>query len=107
MQRIDIGLVGFGTVGSGVVKVLKDRAGLLEKKVGARIHLKKICDINLRRKRIVQVNPSLLTRDVKQILDDPQIKIVVELIGGIHPAKEIIIQALKNKKHVVTANKAL
>ena len=107
MQRIDIGLVGFGTVGSGVVKVLKDRAGLLEKKIGARIHLKKICDINLRRKRIVQVSPSLLTRDVKQILDDPQIKIVVELIGGIHPAKEIIIQALKNKKHVVTANKAL
>ena len=107
MERIDIGLVGFGTVGSGVVKVLKSRASLLKKKLGAKIHLKKICDVNLRRKRIVQVNSSLLTRDVKQILDDPQIKIVVELIGGIHPAKEIIIQALKNKKHVVTANKAL
>ena len=107
MERIDIGLVGFGTVGSGVVKVLKSRASLLKKKLGAKINLKKICDVNLRRKRIVQVNSSLLTRDVKQILDDPQIKIVVELIGGIHPAKEIIIQALKNKKHVVTANKAL
>ncbi len=107
MQKIDIGLVGFGTIGSGVVRLLKNRAGLLEKKIGARIHLKRICDINLRRKRIVQVSPSLLTRDASQILDEPQIKIVVELIGGIHPAKEIVIQALKNKKHVVTANKAL
>ncbi|MCQ9208924.1 MAG: homoserine dehydrogenase, partial [Omnitrophica bacterium] len=107
MERIDIGLVGFGTVGSGVVKVLKNRANLLSRKLGVRIHLKKVCDINLRRKRIVQVSPSVLTRDVKQILNDPQIKIVLELIGGIHPAKEIIIQALNNKKHVVTANKAL
>lgn len=107
MDRVDIGLIGFGTIGSGVVQVLKNRAKLLEKKLGVRIHLKKICDVNLRRKRIVQVDSSLLTKDAKQILDDPQIKIVVELIGGIHPAKEIIIQALKNKKHVVTANKAL
>ena len=107
MEKIDIGLVGFGTVGSGVVKVLKARANLLKKKLGVKIHLKKICDVNLRRKRQVAVNPALLTRKVRNILDDPQIKIVVELIGGIHPAKEIIIQALKNKKHVVTANKAL
>ena len=107
MEKINIGLVGFGTVGSGVVKILKSRANLLKTKLGVAIHLKKICDVNLRRRRIVQVNPSVLTRQVRQILDDPQIKIVVELIGGIHPAKEIIIQALKNKKHVVTANKAL
>ncbi len=107
MERINIGLVGFGTIGSGVVKTLKMRANLLRKKLGAQIHLKKICDINLRRKRIVQVAPSLLSRDVRQILDDPQIKIVVELVGGIHPAKEIVIGALRNKKHVVTANKAL
>lgn len=107
MERIDVGLVGFGTVGSGVVKALNSRAGLLKKKLGVSIHLKRICDINLRRKRIVQPDPAILTRDVRQILDDPQIKIVVELIGGIHPAKEIIIHALKNKKDVVTANKAL
>ena len=107
MEKIDIGLVGFGTVGGGVVKVLKSRANLLKKKLGVRIHLKKICDVNLRRKRIVQVSPSLLTRDIRRILDDAQIRIVVELIGGIHPAKEIIIHALENGKHVVTANKAL
>ena len=107
MERIDIGLVGFGTVGSGVVKILKSRASFLGKKLGLRIHLKKICDVNLRRKRIVHVPAGVLTRDVKDVLEDPQIKLVVELIGGIHPAKEIIIGALKNKKHVVTANKAL
>lgn len=107
MERVDIGLIGFGTIGGGVVKVLNDRARLLREKLGIRIHLKKICDINLRRKRTVHVSPSILTKNVHDILDDPQIKIVVELIGGIHPAKEIIIQALKNKKHVVTANKAL
>jgi homoserine dehydrogenase len=107
MERIEIGLVGFGTVGSGVVKVLKRRASILSKKLGASIHLKKVCDINLRRKRIVQMDSARLTRNVREILDDPQIKIVVELIGGMHPAKEIIIQALRNKKHVVTANKAL
>ncbi|MBN2097177.1 MAG: homoserine dehydrogenase [Candidatus Omnitrophica bacterium] len=107
MERIDIGLVGFGTVGSGVVKALKVHANLLKKKLGVQIHLKKICDVNLRRKRIVQVSPAVLSRNVKEILDDPQIKIVLELIGGIHPAKEIILQALERKKHVVTANKAL
>ncbi|MBN3038256.1 MAG: homoserine dehydrogenase [Candidatus Omnitrophica bacterium] len=107
MERIDIGLVGFGTIGSGVVKVLRRRSKLLKKKLGVSINIRKICDVNLRRKRIVQVDSSVLTRDVRQILDDPQIKIVVELVGGIHPAKEIIIQALRSRKHVVTANKAL
>lgn len=107
MEKAAVGLVGFGTIGSGVVKVLQEHSGLLEKKLGTTIHLRKICDVNLRRKRIVSVPSALLTKDINDILNDAQIKIVIELIGGIHPAKEIIIQALRNKKHVVTANKAL
>ena len=107
MDKVNVGIIGFGTVGAGVVKALKQKAALLEKKAGVRIRLKRICDINLRRNRGIAINKKLLTRDPQVVLQDPDIDIVVELIGGMHPAKEIIISALENKKHVVTANKAL
>ncbi len=107
MDKVNIGIIGFGTVGVGVIKALKEKSVFLQKKAGVKIRVKKICDINLRRRRDVNVNKRLLTKDPNQILQDPDIGIVVELVGGIHPAKEIIINALNNKKHVVTANKAL
>lgn len=107
MKRINIGLVGFGTVGSGVVKVLKERHALLAKKSGVEITLRRICDLDLRRKRVVSVERRLLTSHVSDILEDESIDIVIELIGGLHPAKEIILRALKKGKHIVTANKAL
>jgi len=107
MKKINIGLIGFGNVGSGVVKILRERRSLLNEKIGLDIDIARICDQDLTSKRNVSVNKNLLTRETKDIIDDPKIDIVVELIGGIHPAKELIIEALKKGKHVVTANKAL
>lgn len=107
MEKINIGLIGFGVVGAGVVKAFKEKAAQLSKKVGACLVLKAICDKEFRRKRNVKADKKLFTRDVNKILGNPEIDIVVELIGGIHPAKEFILKAIKNGQHVVTANKAL
>ncbi len=107
MRKINIGLIGFGNIGCGLVRILQQRKALLSQKTGTEIVIKKICDRDLISRRDVTVSKSLLTRDADEIINDPQIDIVVELIGGIHPAKEFILAALKKGKHVVTANKAL
>jgi len=107
MKRINLGLIGFGNVGSGVIKILREKKSFLSDKIGLEINIKKICDKDITSKRNVSVDKKLLTRDAKQIIEDPQIDIVVELMGGIHPAKEYIMEALKKGKNVVTANKAL
>lgn len=107
MRRINIGLIGFGTVGSGIVKILKEEGHHLKQKIGIELSLKRICDRDIVSRRKVKVNESILTTNSKDIIDDPTIDIVIELIGGIHPAKEYIIESLRNGKHVVTANKAL
>ncbi|MCM8796653.1 MAG: homoserine dehydrogenase [Candidatus Omnitrophica bacterium] len=107
MKSINIGLIGFGTVGSGVVKILSEKKSFLMQKVSVDIKIKRICDKQMQIKRDVRVDRSIFTHDAKDILNDPQIDIVVELIGGRHPAKEYISEALRRGKHVVTANKAL
>ncbi len=107
MKKVYLGLLGFGNVGSGVIKILKSRRSLLRNKLGCDLVVKKICDKDLRSKRDISVSQDMLTSDSRKVLNDPAIDIVIELIGGIHPAKEFIIQALSNGKHVVTANKAL
>jgi homoserine dehydrogenase len=107
MKEIKVGLIGFGTVGAGVVKILQRNSKLLEKRMGAKILLKRIADIDLRTDRGVNVRPDLLTRRAEDILEDPEIDLVMELIGGIEPAKTLILKAIRNRKHVVTANKAL
>lgn len=107
MKEINVGLIGFGVVGSGVVKVFNEKASLLEKKSGIRLVLKAICDKDITTKRDVSVDKKLLTRNVNKVLNDDDISIVIELIGGIKQAKDFILQALRNKKHVVCANKAL
>ncbi len=107
MKKINIGLIGFGNVGSGVVKILRERKSILKDKVGAEINIKKIADKDIASKRGVSIDKGLLTKDAREIINDPHIDVVAELIGGIHPAKEFITEALKNGKNVVTANKAL
>lgn len=107
MKKVNIGLIGFGTVGSGVVKALANKSSFIKKKRAIQIEIVRIADKDLRRKREVKVSKEKLTKNVNKILRDPNIDIVVELIGGIRPAKEYVIRALKGGKHVVTANKAL
>jgi len=107
MDRINIGLIGLGTVGTGLVKVLQEKAKLLEERLGLSLVLKRIADLDITSDRGVKVNPAILTTKASDILEDPEIAIVVELIGGFEPAKTYILQAMERKKHVVTANKAL
>jgi len=107
MKKINIGLIGFGNVGCGVVKILQQRRALLAQKIAIEISVKKICDKDILRKREVKVDRSLLTANADEIINDPQIDIIVEVMGGINPAKEYILSALRKGKHVVTANKAL
>ena len=106
-QSVKVGLIGFGTVGSGVVKILQNNADMITRRVGRPVVLAKIADLDVTTDRGVTVSPDILTTNVKDILDDPQIDIVVELIGGHEPAKRFILQALSSKKGGVTANKAL
>jgi homoserine dehydrogenase len=107
MKEIKVGLIGFGTVGSGVVGILQKNSGLIEKRMGAKLVLKRIADIDLKTDRGVKLKPGVLTRRAEDVIKDPEIDIVMELIGGIEPAKTFILEAIRNKKHIVTANKAL
>jgi homoserine dehydrogenase len=107
MKEIKLGLVGFGTIGTGVVKLLADNASLIENKLRARLTLKKIADLDTVTDRGVSVAPGTLTANVGEVLDDPEIGVVIELIGGYEPARTFVLRAIANGKHIVTANKAL
>lgn len=106
-SRIGVGIVGFGTIGTGVAKVLLDNAALISRRAGVPIELVRVADLDIVRDRGVLLKPGLLTTDVKQVLTDPDIDIVIELIGGYDTAKRVILDAITAGKHVVTANKAL
>jgi homoserine dehydrogenase len=107
MREIKVGLIGFGTVGSGVVRILQKNSRLIEKRMGAKLVVKRIADIDLKTDRGVKVKPGVLTRRAEDVIKDPEIDIVMELMGGVEPAKTFILEAIRNKKHIVTANKAL
>ena len=106
-KEIFLGLVGFGTIGTGIVKLLQENEELIQKRLGARLVIKKIADLDIDTPRIVSVDRNILTTDVNEILDDPEIPIVIELIGGYDYARSFILDAMRKGKHVVTANKAL
>ena len=106
MKKITLGLIGFGTVGSGLCNLLRKNSDVIAKRTGVGIVVKTICDIQT---DIVKNNvpDAIVTKDWKSIVADPEIDIVAELIGGIEPAKSIILTALQKGKGVVTANKKL
>jgi homoserine dehydrogenase len=107
MKEIKLGLLGFGTIGTGVVKLLAQNSPLLEDKLGARLILKRVADLDTTSDRGITLPPGVLTGDAQALLDDPEIDIVIELIGGYEPARSFVLKAIGNGKHIVTANKAL
>lgn len=106
-EVIRLGILGLGVVGSGTVEVLRRNRESIERKIGARLEIRRIAVRDLNKPRRVAVDRSLLTNNAYDVLDDPQVDIVVELIGGVHPAKEYVLRALENGKPVVSANKEL
>ncbi len=107
MKEIKIGLLGFGTIGAGVVKLLAANSALLTEKTGTRISLKSIVDLDITTDRGVSTEGIVLTRNAEEVLTDPEISIIIELIGGYEPARSFVLKAISHGKHVVTANKAL
>ena len=106
-NAINVGLLGLGTVGSGTARILQEQSGLLEQRTGVRIRLARICDKDITTSRGFPIPPEILTTDVRSLLDDPELDIFIELIGGIEPAKTFLLEAIQKGKHIVTANKAL
>ncbi len=104
---VNVGIIGFGTVGAGAVKILQRNRESIRRKVGCDIDIIKIADLDIASPRGVQVDASMLTTDAAQIIENPDIDIVVETIGGVQPAGDFIRTSLRNGKHVVTANKEL
>lgn len=107
MKKINIGLIGFGKIGSGVIKALQSKRAFLKDKSSVDVDIVRICDKDIRAKRPVKVSKNILTKSLGKVLYDPNIHIIVELMGGLRPAKDVILEGLRHGKHVVTANKAL
>ena len=107
MRFVGIGLVGFGNIGSALVETLHREGPRLARSSGVPLRLVRVADRNPGKNRHLLRNPAILTTDPSALLRDPAVDIVVELIGGIGPARRIVMGALKADKHVVTANKRL
>ncbi len=106
-MKVNVGIVGFGVIGSGVVNLLQQYSSLLKQRSGVQIELQRIVDVDIERVRDVAVDRKLLLTDYRNVVNDPHIDIVIELVGGTNVAFDIVSQALTAGKHVVTANKAL
>ncbi len=104
-KDIGIGLLGLGTVGSGVAKVLRDKASSLAEQAGASLVLEKVLERDITKPRALKLETRMLANHIDEVITDPKVDIVIEVIGGEHPAFEYIKQAITNGKHVVTANK--
>jgi homoserine dehydrogenase len=107
VREIGVGLLGLGNVGAGVIKLLADNAASIEARLGARVSVRGIAVREPIKKRLVEVDPELVTKDVGKVLDDPSVEIVCELVGGDTLARDYVLGAIARGKSVVTANKAL
>ncbi len=107
MKEINIGILGLGTVGTGIAKILLENESLITSRLGAKLILKRAADLDLQRDRGITFKDGVLTTDPFEIVDDPDIEIILEMIGGETIAYDLILKSIDNGKHVVTANKAL
>jgi len=107
MRSVTIGILGLGNVGAGTLRLLQERREAIEARLGAALVVRRVAVRDAGRAREVEVAAELLTTDVAAVIDDPAIDVVVELVGGVEPAREYILRALRAGKHVVTANKAV
>ena len=107
METIKVAVVGFGTIGSGVAKLLLTQGDRIARHAGCRLQLVWVVDPDVTRPRNVQLPEGMLTSDLSQVADDPEIKVVAQLIGGIEPDRSIMLRLLESGKDIVTANKAL
>nr|WP_263325149.1 homoserine dehydrogenase [Neobacillus sp. Marseille-Q6967] len=107
MKAISIGLLGLGTVGSGVIKIIKNHQDKLMHQIGCPVVIKKILVQDVHKTRPVEIDPGLLTSSPSDILEDREIDVVIEVMGGVTNTKEYLLSALRQGKHVVTANKDL
>src|SRR5665648_1130235 len=106
MNTVKVGLMGFGNIGTGTYKTLEMNKTKIEENAGVNIEITKILEKDVDRKRDVTVSKEQFTQNPNDIFIDPEISIVIELLGGIEPATSLMLKAMKHKKHVVTANKA-
>jgi homoserine dehydrogenase len=106
-QEISVGLIGLGTVGTGTFRILRDNAELIQSRLGVPVTVRKIAVRKIGQSREIQVPAALLTDNADEVVNDPEIDVVAELIGGHEPAKRLILAAIARGKHIVTANKAL
>ncbi|HAM38094.1 MAG: hypothetical protein A2474_08760 [Elusimicrobia bacterium RIFOXYC2_FULL_34_12] len=104
---INIGIIGCGTVGLNVIKILQKQRNNIINKIGCNINIKWVCDKDSSRLRAANLPKEKLTDDLKKVILDPEVDIIIELIGGTDTSKNIIIDALNHNKHIVTANKAV
>ena len=107
MQQINLGMLGGGTVGSGVFHHLRNNGALLESRLGIKIHLRRIAVKAFDEPRPYPIPRALMSLDWQEVVNDPQVHVVIELVGGVTLAKTMILAALKLGKPVITANKAL
>lgn len=106
-DKIGIGLIGLGTVGSGVVDILRRNGNLIKRRLGVPVEIVKIVERDPHKPLPAGLSPAIITANIKEITENPDVDIVVEVIGGVDLAKSYILNAIENGKHVVTANKAL
>ncbi|MFO0581043.1 MAG: homoserine dehydrogenase [Anaeromyxobacter sp.] len=106
-REVGIGIAGFGTVGGGVLSILRRHAGDIEARLGARIVVRKVAVRDVEKERAVDLPRTLLTTRPEDLVEDPKVEVLVELIGGVDRAFDLVKAALERGKHVVTANKAL
>jgi homoserine dehydrogenase len=107
MKKINVGLLGCGTVGTGVAKLLIESGQIIRARLGADLNLKRVADLDIRKDRGILFKENVLTTDSEAVVNDPEIDIIIEMIGGEDIAKALILKAIENRKQIITANKAL